>query len=300
MNVAIEATCVSKRYRSAWALRDCSLKIPAGRVVALVGPNGAGKTTLLHLAMGLLPPTSGSISVFGWSPQHQPMLLLPRVGFIAQERPLYRRLRARELLEFGRRLNPRWDGARAQSRIARFDVDPNQRIGKLSGGQQAEVALALTLAKRPDLLLLDEPLSSLDPLARREFLQVLMEAVTEEGTSVVLSSHILGELERTCDYLVILCQGRVQVAGDIDSLLAGHRILVGPRASADDVARDPTVVQASHAPQQTTLLVRTNGSSPDPQWEQHEVSLEELALAYLGRPSVGMIADPLGSARTHH
>jgi ABC-2 type transport system ATP-binding protein len=300
MNAAIEATCISKRYRSAWALRDCSLHLPAGRVAALVGPNGAGKTTLLHLAMGLLRPTSGSISVFGWSPQDQPALLLPRVGFIGQERPLYRRMRAGELMEFGRRLNPRWDVARAQARIARANVDPNQRIGTLSGGQQAQVALALTLAKRPDLLLLDEPLSSLDPLARREFLQVLMEAVTEERTSVVLSSHILGELERTCDYLIILSEGRVQVAGDIDALLAGHRILVGPRASAEDVARDPTIVQASHAPQQTTLLVRTDGRRPDPRWEQHGVSLEELALAYLGHPSVGMISDPIGSVRPDH
>lgn len=293
MSAALEATGLGKRYGRSWALRDLSLSLPAGHVVALVGPNGAGKTTLLHTAMGFLAPTTGDISVFGWSPHTQPTLVLPRVGFIGQDRPLYRRFRVRELMEFGRRLNPRWDGVLAQTRLERFGIPLDRRVGKLSGGQQAQVALALTLAKRPDLLLLDEPLSSLDPLARREFLRVLLEAVTDDGISVVLSSHIIGELERTCDYLVILSEGDVQVAGDIQALLSGHRILVGPRVAGDRTADDPNVVQVSHALHQTTMLVRTNGRAPGPEWEQHAVDLEDLTLAYLARPAAGTMPTPV-------
>jgi ABC-2 type transport system ATP-binding protein len=292
MSAALEATGLGIRYGRTWALRDCSLRLPAGHVVALVGPNGAGKTTLLHTAMGFLAPSAGHINVFGWSPHDQPILVLPRVGFIGQERPLYQRLRVRELMEFGRRLNPRWDGALASTRLETFGIDPERRVRNLSGGQQAQVALALTLAKRPDLLLLDEPLSSLDPLARREFLQALMTAVVEDGLSVVLSSHIIAELDRTCDYLVILSEGQVQVAGEIDALLAGHHVLVGPRSDDEPLLRDSTIVQVSHAPQQTTLLVRGNGRQPDPRWERHAAALEDVVMAYLRRPSAMSLPTP--------
>lgn len=285
MSVALEATALTKRYGATRALTECGLRIPAGHVVALVGPNGAGKTTLLHLAMGFLNPTSGDIKVFGWSPQEQPTIVLPRVGFLAQDRPLYRRFKVRELLEFGRRLNPRWDGQLATGRMAQLGIPLDRPVGKLSGGQQAQVALALTLAKRPEMLLLDEPLSNLDPLARREFLKVLMDAVAEDGLTVVLSSHIISELERTCDYLVILSEGRVQVAGEIEDLLESHRTLVGGPCEQSLLERDPSVIHSSHTARQTTMLVKMNGRPAAGQWEEHRVDLEELVLGYLSRPS---------------
>jgi ABC-2 type transport system ATP-binding protein len=299
MNNALEATALTKRYGATRALSECDLRIPAGRVVALVGPNGAGKTTLLHLAMGFLEPTSGQIAVFGWSPQEQPTVVLPRVGFLAQDRPLYRRFEIRELLEYGRRLNPRWDGQLARTRLERLAIPLDRQLGKLSGGQQAQVALALTLGKRPEMLLLDEPLSNLDPLARREFLQVLMDAVAEEGLTVILSSHIIVELERTCDYLVILAQGEVQLAGEIEGLLDGHRTLVGGPVDQVALEREPSVIHASHTPRQTTMLVQLNGRPAAGQWEEHRVGLEELVLAYLSRSSAGSTSEPawVGSTR---
>jgi ABC-2 type transport system ATP-binding protein len=284
MKSALQATGLTKRYGATQALADCSVKIPAGRVVALVGPNGAGKTTLLHLAMGFLEPTAGGISVFGWSPQEQPTIVLPRVGFVAQDRPLYKQFEVRELLEFGRRLNPRWDGELARTRLEQLAIPLHQRVGKLSGGQQAQVALALTLAKKPDMLLLDEPLSNLDPLARREFLQVLMDAVAEGGLTIVLSSHIISELERTCDYLVILAHGKVQLAGEIEGLLSAHRTLVGGPCERAVLARDSSVIHSSHTPRQTTMLVKLNGHPAAGHWEEHRVALEDLVLGYLSRP----------------
>jgi ABC-2 type transport system ATP-binding protein len=283
VSAAISLDALSKHYGATRALTDCTLGIPAGRVVALVGPNGAGKTTLLHLAMGFLKPTSGAIRVFGWSPQEQPTIVLPRMGFLAQDRPLYRRFTVRELLEFGRRLNPRWDGQLAKGRMEQFAIPLDRPVRKLSGGQQAQVALALTLAKRPDMLLLDEPLSNLDPLARREFLQVLMDAVATEDLTVVLSSHIISELERTCDYLMILSQGYIQIAGEIDELLESHRSLIGGPCEPSLLEREPSVVYSSHTPRQTTMLVKMNGRPAAGQWEEHRVNLEELVLAYLSR-----------------
>ena len=285
MSTALEATALTKRYGATHALAACGLRIPVGRVVALVGPNGAGKTTLLHLAMGFLNPTSGDIKVFGWSPQEQPTIVLPRVGFLAQDRPLYGRFKVRELLELGRRLNPRWDGHLAAGRMKQLGIPLDRPVGKLSGGQQAQVALAITLAKRPEMLLLDEPLSSLDPLARREFLKVLMDAVADDGLTVILSSHIISELERTCDYLVILSEGRVQIAGEIEALLESHRTLVGGPCDQNLLEHDPSVIHSSHTPRQTTMLVKMNGRPAAGQWEEHRVDLEELVLAYLSRPS---------------
>jgi ABC-2 type transport system ATP-binding protein len=284
MNSALEATGLTKRFGTTPALIDCSVRIPAGHVVALVGPNGAGKTSLLHLAMGFLQPTGGKVTVFGWSPQEQPTIVLPRVGFVAQDRPLYKQFKVRELLEFGRRLNPRWDAELARTRLERLAIPLHRPVGKLSGGQQAQVALALTLAKKPEMLLLDEPLSNLDPVARREFLQVLMDAVAEDGLTVVLSSHIISELERTCDYLIILAHGQVQLAGEIEGLLNSHRTLVGGPCERAVLARDPSVIHSSHTPRQTTMLVKLNGHPAAGQWEEHRVALEDLVLGYLSRP----------------
>jgi ABC-2 type transport system ATP-binding protein len=293
MKVAVEAAGLGRRYgRHTWALRDCSLAIPAGRVVALVGPNGAGKTTLLHLAMGLQSPTTGTVEVFGWSPATHPLVVLSRVGFVAQDRPLYGRFTVAEMLEFGRRLNPRFDASMARERVGRLGLPLERPVGKLSGGQRAQVALTITLAKRPELLILDEPLSGLDPLARREFLQGLMEAVAAEGLSVILSSHILSELERVCDHLVILNGGQVQVAGDIDAILAAHHVLVGPPGDEAALAADPSVISSVRSDRQTTLLVRSVGRAAGPGWESHDVSLEDVVLAYLGRPSAGSLPVP--------
>ena len=236
---ALEVTALGRRYGANWALRDCTLTVPAGSVTALVGPNGAGKTTLLQLAVGLIEPDSGSIRVLGHDPRAEPLAVLPRVGFVAQDHPLPRRFTIGETLRLGRELNGSWDDAVAERRVDELGLSRRQRVGTLSGGQQAQVALTLALAKRPQLLLLDEPVASLDPLARREFLTGVLQAVIETGITVVLSSHIVADLERICDRLIILANGRTQLVGPIDEILAGHRLLTGPRTDAAAVARAP-------------------------------------------------------------
>lgn len=291
-DLVVETSALAKRYGSLWALRDCSLAIPAGSVAALVGPNGSGKTTLLHMLIGLTEPSAGEARVLGWSPRQQPLLVLPRVGFVAQEHPLYRGFRLGEMLRLGRELNPRWDDELATRRLSSLGLQLGRKVGRLSGGQQAQVALTLALAKRPELLVLDEPVASLDPLARREFLQGLMEAVAEGGLTVMLSSHIVAELERVCDYLVILAAGGVQLVGPIEEILGSHRLLTGPRRDPVAVARDHAVVQESHTERQTTLLVRTNGHVADSSWRIEEVGLEEIVLAYLGQQTAPRTSGP--------
>jgi ABC-2 type transport system ATP-binding protein len=229
---AVQTQNLGKRYGSQWALRECSLAIPAGSVTALVGPNGAGKTTLLHLVVGLSEPSAGDVRVFGWSARREPQVVLPRIGFVAQDHPLYRGFRLREMLKLGRKLNPRWDDDLARARLQRLGIPLERKVGTLSSGEQAQVALTLALAKRPELLVLDEPVAALDPLARREFLQSLMEAVADGGLTVVLSSHIVAELERVCDHLVILAAGGVRLAGSIEQILESHRLLTGPRSDS--------------------------------------------------------------------
>ena len=283
MNAALETHGLGRRYGAHWALRDCSLEIPEGSVTALVGPNGAGKTTLLHLAVGLTPPSAGDAQILGWSAREQPELVLPRVGFVAQEHPLYRSFSIAEMLKLGRKLNPRWDDALAHERIERLGLSLKQKAGTLSGGQKAQVALTLALAKRPELLLLDEPVAALDPLARREFLSTLMEAVAEGGLTVVLSSHIIADLERVCDHLVLLSHGTVQLVGPIEDVVGEHRLLVGPRGDAGEVARVHAVIEERHSERQTTLLVRANGHVYDARWQVSPVGLEDILLGYLGR-----------------
>src|SRR5438874_3242741 len=280
--LALETRDLGKRYGKKWALRGCTLALPAGSVVALVGPNGAGKTTLLHLAVGLSAPTQGSVRVLGSSAREHPELVLPRVGFVAQEHPLYRRFRLAEMLRACEKLNTTWDSALARRRLEHLRIPLDQKVDTLSGGQQAQVALTLALAKRPELLFLDEPVASLDPLARREFLQSLMEAVADGGLTVVLSSHIVADLERVCDRLVILSSARVRLAGPIEEIVASHRLLTGARRDPAAVARVHDIVRESHTERQTTLLVRANGHVYDSCWQLHEVDLEEIVLAYLG------------------
>jgi ABC-2 type transport system ATP-binding protein len=277
---AIRTQRLGKRYGSKWALRDCTIDVPEGSVTALVGPNGAGKTTLLQLAVGLTRPSAGDVTVLGLPPRDP--ALLARVGFVGQDHPLHRGFTVAETLKLGRKLNPGWDDALAHERVQRLDLPLDRTVGRLSGGQRAQVALTVALAKRPELLVLDEPVASLDPLARREFLNGLMEAVSETGLTVILSSHIVAELERVCDHLVILAQARAELAGPIDEILAGHRLLTGPRTEAGAVARMHDVIRERHTERQTTLLVRADGHVYDAEWELHEVDLEEIVLAYLG------------------
>ncbi|MET7400657.1 ABC transporter ATP-binding protein [Dactylosporangium sp. NPDC005572] len=274
---ALTANGLGRRYgRRTWGLRDCTLELPAGRVIGLVGGNGAGKTTLLHLAAGLLEPTEGRVSTFG----------LAEVGFVAQDCPLYRGFTVHDMLRFGRAMNRRFDLAGARQRLDGLGIPLDRRCGALSGGQQAQVALTLALAKRPRLLILDEPVASLDPLARREVMRTLVDAVAATELTVLLSSHVVAELERVCDHLVLLDRGRLRLAGDIDDLLAGHRLLTGPRSDA--AAGLPAVIAATHGDRHSTLLVRQpSGTPPHPLWQASAVSLEEVVLAYLSAAGEG-------------
>ena len=282
MNAVLQTRGLGKRYRRRWALSDCTLEIPAGRIAGLVGPNGAGKTTLLHLAIGLLQPTVGTIEVLGGPPPARPAQLA-RVGFVAQDTPTYAHLTVADHLRLGAHLNPGWDAATARDRIERLGLDPGQRAGKLSGGQRAQLALTLAIAKRPELLILDEPVASLDPLARREFLRGLMETVVDQELSVVLSSHLVADLERVCDYLIVLVGSRVQLAGEVDRLLATHHLLTGPRRNPGTLPASQHVISASHTDRQTTLIVRTDAPVHDPAWTVSPVGLEDLVLAYLSQ-----------------
>jgi ABC-2 type transport system ATP-binding protein len=282
MSAVIEASGLGKQYRRTWALRDCTLAIPEGRVVGLVGPNGAGKTTLLRLATGMLAPTRGTITVLGERPAAGPAQLA-RVGFVAQDTPVYPRMTVAGHLRLGSWLNPGWDDELARQRIGQLGLDPRQRAGSLSGGQRAQLALTLALAKRPELLILDEPVASLDPLARREFLRLLMEAVAEHGVSVVLSSHLVADLERVCDYLIVLVASRVRVAGEVSALLASHHRLSGRRRDTGALPAGQEVIEESHTDKQSTLLVRTDQQVHDLAWTVTPVSLEDLVLAYMSQ-----------------
>ena len=282
MTAVIETEGLGKRYGRLWALTNCTLSIPAGHVVGLVGPNGAGKTTLLNLSTGMLAPTAGTIEVLGSRPAAGPAQLA-RVGYLAQHAPIYAGLSVADHLRLGAHLNPGWDAELARSRIERLDLNLEQKAGTLSGGQCAQLALTLAVAKRPEVLILDEPVSSLDPLARREFLQDLMEAVAEHGLSVVLSSHLISDLERVCDYLIVLVASRVLVTGPVEELLATHHLLSGPRRDPATLPAGQHVISASHTDRQTTLLVRTSDEVLDPAWTAAEVGLEDLVLAYMNQ-----------------
>lgn len=278
-NPVLETSGLGKRYGSVWALRYCDLSLPAGSVIALVGPNGAGKTTFLRLAAGLLRPSEGAITVLGSPARSDSPESLAKIGFVAQEHPLYKRLRVGDLLRMGRALNLRWDQDLAERRLDSLDIPLERRAGDLSGGQHAQVALTLALSKRPKLLILDEPAAGLDPLARRSFLQTLMAAVADDDITVVLSSHILADLERVSDYLIVITSGRIQVAGEIDELLAAHRLLTGPVGGLTDAA--PGVVHVTRGDRQADAIVRTDGGPVIPGWQAHPIGLEELVLAYL-------------------
>ena len=286
MSPVLQANRLTKRYGRRQALSDCTLAIPPGRVVGLVGPNGAGKTTLLQLAVGMLPPTAGSIEVLGGRPGSG-AAQLARVGFVAQDAPTYAGLSIADHLRFGARTNPGWDPQVADDRIARLGLDPSQKAGRLSGGQRAQLALTLAIAKRPELLILDEPVASLDPLARREFLQSLMAYIAEHAGSVILSSHLVSDLERVCDYLVVLVASRLRVAGEVDDLLASHYRLTGPRREPAPLPGGAEVVVESHTDRQSTLIVHSHAPVDDPSFHIEQLTLEDLVLAYMSQATTG-------------
>jgi ABC-2 type transport system ATP-binding protein len=282
MTPVIETSGLTKRYRRVTALSDCTITVPEGRISALVGPNGAGKTTLLRLLAGLAAPTAGRAAVLGSQARQDPGYLA-EIGFLAQEIPLYRRRSAQEHIGIGAHLNPRWDGASVRAWLGGLKIPLDRPVGTLSGGQRAQVALALTLAKRPRLLLLDEPLAALDPLARRNFLAALAEAAAGGGLTIVLSSHLLADIERVCDHLILLAASRVQLCGDTETLLAQHRVLTGPRKDTTAIARTHAIVREDTTPRQTTLLVRLNGPVIDPAWAVEQPNLEEIVLGYMSQ-----------------
>jgi len=285
MTPVIETSGLTKRYRRVAALSDCTVSVPEGRISALVGPNGAGKTTLLRLLAGLAAPTAGRAVVLGGAPRQDPAYLA-EIGFLAQEIPLYRRMTAQDHIGIGAHLNPRWDGEFVRAWLGGLKIPLDRPVGTLSGGQRAQVALALTLAKRPKVLLLDEPLAALDPLARRNFLGALAEASAvrgDGGLTIMLSSHLLGDIERVCDHMILLTESRVQLCGDIATVLAEHRILVGPRKDTTAIARTHTIVREDTTARQTTLLVRLNGPVIDPGWAVEEPNLEEIVLGYMSQ-----------------
>jgi ABC-2 type transport system ATP-binding protein len=288
----VEASGLGKRYGATWALRECTLAIPGGHVAALVGPNGAGKTTLLNLAVGLTAPSAGAVTVLGGLPAGSPAAL-DGIAFVAQDTPVYKNLSAADLLHLTRNLNRRFDQHYAETRLADLGIPLKRKAGRLSGGQQAQLALTLALARRPRLLVLDEPVAMLDPVARHDFMATVLTAMADDGVSVVLSSHVLAELERVADYLILLSLGRVQVAGEIEDLLATHRMLTGPAAEAGKYAERP-VVHVQRGEAQAHLLVRATADDPvPPGWEAHPVGLEELALAYLREPGVAALPGPV-------
>jgi ABC-2 type transport system ATP-binding protein len=284
VSVALATRGLGKRYGRRWALSGCTFQVPAGRVAGLVGPNGAGKTTLLHLAVGLIEPSAGSIDVLGEEVAATPTQLA-RVGFVAQDTPLYPSLSVADHVRLGAALNPGWDAGLARARVGRLGLDRAQRAGTLSGGERAQLALTLAMAKRPELLVLDEPAAGLDPLARRQFLQGLMEFTAEHTVSVVLSSHLVADLERVCDYLILVVEGRVQLSGDVDELLTTHRRLSGPRRDGARLSAGQEVIEESHTDRQSTLLVRTEEPIIDPAWSVEEVGLEDIVLAYMRPPT---------------
>jgi ABC-2 type transport system ATP-binding protein len=290
MNV-VEASGLGKRYGTTWALRECTLAIPAGHVTALIGPNGAGKSTLLNLLVGLTAPSAGAVTVLGGRPAGSPAAL-DGIAFVAQDTPVYPNLSAGDMLHLAGNLNRRFDRAYAQARLAELGIPLRRKAGRLSGGQRAQLALTLALARRPRLLVLDEPVAMLDPVARHDFMATVLTAVADDGVSVLLSSHVLAELERVADYLILLSRGRVQVAGEVDDLLASHRLLTGPTAAADRYAERP-VVHVRRGEAQAHLLVRAGAGDPvPPGFQAHPVGLEELALAYLREPDAGALPGP--------
>lgn len=292
---AFEASGLGKCYGSTWALRECTLAVPRDHVVALVGPNGAGKTTLLHSIVGLCQPTTGGVTVLHGIPAGSPEAL-ERVAFVAQNAPLHQHLTVAAMIELSCALNEGFDRSMAERRLRSLKIPFRRRVGRLSGGQQAQLALSLALGRRPDLLVLDEPLAPLDPLARHDFMSQLMEEVAERGLSIVFSSHVVSELKEVADYLVVLSEGRVQLSGEIDGLLAAHSSWSGPAAEVEAIQAAAPVVQVERADRYARLLVRAPVDEVPAGWDANPVTIEDLVLAYLRSPDLQVPAAPLALA----
>ncbi len=291
---ALRAERLGRRYGHLWGLRDCTLELPAGAIAALVGPNGAGKTTLLEMIIGLIEPTEGEVSVFGVTSRAQVAARLARVGYVAQDHPLYRDFSVADMFRLGRALNPSWDQGLAQARMDALGIPLKRKVKTLSGGQRAQVSLTVALAKRAPLLVLDEPVSSLDPVARLEFMREVMASVVGTGLTVIIASHVVSELERLCDWLIVLTGGRVQIAGPADDLLAAHRLLTVPRATPD--AELPGLpVHRTDSDRHSTVLVRADrarlAAMRRPEWLADPVGFEQLVMAYLQRRPETAAAD---------
>jgi ABC-2 type transport system ATP-binding protein len=291
---ALRTDRLGRRYGKVWGLRECTVEVPAGAVAALVGPNGAGKTTLLEMIIGLLEPTEGHVEVFGETSRAHTAGALARVGYVAQDHPLYRDFTVADMFHLGRAMNPGWDQALAAARVQALGIPLNRKIRRLSGGQQAQVSLTMALAKRAPLLVLDEPVSSLDPIARLEFMRDVMATAADHALTFLISSHVVAELERFCDWLIVLTGGHVQLAGPADDLLAAHRLLTVPRATPD--AELPgTVIHRTDSDRHSTVLVRTGpvrlAVHSRPGWQDGPVSFEQLVMAYLQRPSAVAATD---------
>lgn len=286
MGAAIQTKGLGKRYGSFWALENCNISVPEGSVSALVGPNGAGKSTLLKLLIGLNAASDGNAEVLDKAPQ-QHADFLADVGYLAQEIPLYKSLNANDHIAMGKHLNPRWDEKFIRDRLKELGIPLNRPIGKLSGGQRAQVALALALAKKPRLLLLDEPVAALDPLARHDFLSSLAQAVAESGLTVVMSSHLLADLERVSDHVIVLAAGKTQLCEDIETVLGEHKLLTGPRTNKLS-EESFKVIHETNTAKQSTVLVRVKGKRKLPAgWQQQEPNIEEIILAYMGQGKEG-------------
>lgn len=287
MAAAIQTKGLGKRYGSFWALENCNISVPVGSVSALVGPNGAGKSTLLKILVGLSKASTGESSVLDKAPvQHEDFL--SDIGYLAQEIPLYKNLNAADHIKMGRHLNKRFDEAFIRKRLEELQIPLGRPVGKLSGGMRAQVALALALAKKPNLLLLDEPVAALDPLARHDFLSSLAQAVAEGGLTVVMSSHLLADLERVSDHVIVLATGKTQLCDEIETVLNNHLLLVGPRRERAETDEGYTVIHETHTAKQTTLLVRIDGKKKIPaHWQKHEPNIEEIILAYMGQAKEG-------------
>ncbi len=283
---ALRADRLGRRYGHVWGLHDCTLEVPVGAIAGLVGPNGAGKTTLLEMIIGLLAPTEGEVSVFGET-SHAPMAArLARVGYIAQDHPLYRDFSVADMFHLGRAMNPRWDQPWAQARMDALDIPLKRKVKSLSGGQRAQVSLTMALAKRAPLLVLDEPVSSLDPVARLEFMREVMAAAADTGLTVIIASHVVSELERLCDWLIVLTGGQVRVAGPADDLLEAHRLVTVPRATGD--AELPgLLIHRADSDRHSTAVVRADparlAAQQRPGWQVGPVGFEQLVMAYLQR-----------------
>jgi ABC-2 type transport system ATP-binding protein len=292
-NSAVNTTGLGKRYGSFWALKDCSISVPVGSVSALVGPNGAGKTTLLKLLIGLSSPNVGTSTVLGKKPT-QSKDFIAEVGYLAQEIPLYKQFNTNDHIAMGARLNERWDESLIRKRIRELGIPFDLAVGKLSGGQRAQVALALALAKKPKILLLDEPVAALDPLARVDFLSSLAQAVADaEGDlTVIMSSHLLSDLERICDHIIILAAGKTQVCDGIENVLKTHKLLIGSRQDMPSTQTNYTIVQETHSSRQTTLVVRQgSGKINEPHFKVHDANIEDVILAYMEQDKANKLGD---------